>query len=266
VNEAFYRQTSRIEDRHWWFRARRTMADRVLRADGFTKGGRGLDLGCGSGGNLALLQRHCDEVVALDRSPLALELARTKHGRAQLICGDANRLDRLFVPHSFQLVTIFNVLYHRWIHDEAALLSGVGRALRPGGRLLLTEPAFPLLFRRHDRVDWGRRRYRLGEMLERVREAGFAVRRASYFNLPAFLPALLLAAAERSSRTFAAEENVDVRELSIPAAPINRALEALMGLEGRWIGRGGRLPLGVGLLVLAQVEPRPAPAGDPVRS
>ena len=256
MNEAFYHQTSRIEERHWWFRARRALADRLLRSEGSAAtSGRGLDVGCGSGGNLSLLARHCADVVGLERSALALDLARAKHPGARLVRGDANHAGSLFREESFAVITVFNVLYHRWIDAESAVLEQLAALLRPGGLLLVTEPAFPVLFRRHDAVDHGVRRYRAGELADLVRAAGLQVRRASYFNSVAFLPALLVAGVDRlRGRGVAAEhaDSAEVAELGVPVAPLNRSLEALLGVEARWIERVGRVPVGVGVLVLAR--------------
>jgi SAM-dependent methyltransferase len=255
VNDEFYLQTSRVEDDHWWFRHRRRLVDALLRAEcPAAPARRGLDVGCGSGGNLELLSRHCEEIVGLDRSALALRLAREKRPASLLVQGDANQLADLFPEDSFHLITSFNVLYHQWISDERTVLRQIARLLRPGGCLVLTEPAFRLLFRRHDVVDWGRRRYRLGELRRFVDAAQLSVRRSSYFNSVAFLPALAVATVQRGlgrlDRGAAAEQ--ELKELVLPNPLINRLLVALLGVESRWIRHFGRMPIGVGAMILAR--------------
>ena len=263
MNEAFYRQTSRIEDNHWWFRHRRRLIDALLTAEGRGRRGDGiaLDVGCGSGGNLRLLGRHCDRVVGLDLAELPLRLARAKHPGSLLVRADANRLADLFPADSFDLIALFNVLYHRAVEDESVVLAGIVGMLRPGGCLVLTEPAFPILFRRHDRLDHGKRRYRLAQFKRWIPASGLTLCRASYFNGPSFLPALALATIERArgrtERDDAGEG--EVGELRIPPTPLNRLLAALLRVEVGWIRRGGRIPLGVGVVLLAH---KPVPVGE----
>lgn len=61
-----YREIRRLEARNWWFVGMRRIAEALL---GDQRFGTALDLGCGSGGNLDLLERHADRVVACDLSP-----------------------------------------------------------------------------------------------------------------------------------------------------------------------------------------------------
>jgi SAM-dependent methyltransferase len=59
---------------------------------------------------------------------------------------------------TFDLVLLLDVLEHA--SDDAALLAeSISRAAQPGGWLLLSAPAHPLLFSHHDRLLGHRRRY-----------------------------------------------------------------------------------------------------------
>jgi hypothetical protein len=152
------------------------------------------------------------------------------------------------------------VLYHRWIADDVGLLRQVRNLLQPAGRLLITEPALPLLFRQHDRLDFGVRRYRLGELTEIVRAAGLRPVRASYFNAALLPAALARALFERwSGRTRRAiSEDEAAGEMRVPPDWLNQALLALGGAERAWLRSLGRLPLGVGVVVLARTSHRVA--------
>jgi SAM-dependent methyltransferase len=256
MQRGFYLQTSRIEESHWWFTHRRRLVEAILERElGRGRGERiALDVGCGSGGNLDLLRRYCASVAGLDRSEYALQLARLKEPGATLVHAEANQLRDRFSAESLDLVTVFNVLYHRWIANDAAVLSQIHDLLRPGGVLVLTEPAFRTLFRRHDDLDYGARRYRLGQLVGKTHQVGFAIRRASYFNVIGFVPAWFVARFERwTGRTGSGmNENETATELTLPAPWLNRTLHALLWPERAWISRGGRFPLGVSLLVVAK--------------
>jgi len=259
MRDGFYRQTARVEGRHWWFLHRRRIVTSLLDHQGIPEPARAharaLDVGCGTGGNLEMIERLGYFSVGVDRSPLALELARGSHRDAQFVSTDAQRLGDCFAPASFDLVTVFNVLYHEWIVDETGVLEQIGRVLRPGGWLLVTEPAFDSLARGHDRVDSGARRYTRRRLAGMVESAGFAVRRKTYFNAISFAPACVVAMMDRlrgrGDPGAHAEETVELR---VPPSPLNGMLLGLCGIERFWLRHVGDLPFGVGVLVLAQAE------------
>ena len=101
-------------------------------------------------------------------------------------------------------------------------------------------------------MDHGARRYRLGRLEAWIAGAGLTVRRASYFHVASFFPALALAAIDRMRTADSDLEAEDVGELRVPPAPFNRLLEWLFRAEAGWIQLGGRLPFGVGALLLAK--------------
>lgn len=266
MKDGFYRQTARVERDHWWFVHRRRLVETLLAGEGCgpaAPGRRVLDVGCGSGGNLEWLARSGWFAVGLDRSALALGLARASAERGVVVRAGAESLAECFRPASFDLVTLFNVLYHRWVASDAGVLAAARRVLEPGGLLVATEPAFGFLRRRHDEVDLGARRYtRRG--LERLAEsAGFEIVRSSYFNAPAFVPALVLAGLERVRPARAgARDGEESAEIAVPARPINRALLALCDAERAWIRAVGPLPLGLGVILVARAPGGAAAAPD----
>jgi ubiquinone/menaquinone biosynthesis C-methylase UbiE len=177
-----YRQIFAVQTTQWWGRSRRKLSLDLLRRFGLRQGCRHLDLGCGTGQNLGLLDSlQPSRVVGVDISPIALELAHQAWPQCELVQADVNaRLP--FTDGSFDVATIFNVLYHTWVEDEAAVLREVRRVLTADGLLLVTEPAFPVLAREVDIVDMAKRRYRLEPFLGIVHAAGFDVLLANHFT------------------------------------------------------------------------------------
>lgn len=247
MKKEFYEQTAAVEDRHWYMLGRRDLVRALLRRARF-RGKDALEVGCGSGGNLPLLAEWCAQVTGLDLSPVALAIARRKAARGtRLVRGDATRPP--FKAGSFDLVADFNMLYHRWVKDDAATLATWAALLRPGGTLVLFEPAFMALWRHHDEVDMGRVRYRLPQVTGWLRAAGLEVRTASYFNGWAFFPALALAFLEKLFPPAAGNDTI--AELSLPPAPVNRFIRLILALENWLIRTCGRLPLGTTLVCVA---------------
>jgi SAM-dependent methyltransferase len=260
MTKEFYEQTAAVEDTHWYMVARRRLADCCLRQMRNTHYARAFECGCGTGGNLSTLLQWAPDVTGIDLSPIALEIARKKHPTYNFLLGDANRMSELFPASSFDLAFLFNMLYHRWIVDDQRVIDQIYALLRPGGILLLFEPAFMFLWRHHDEADMGKTRYRLPDLAKKLRLSGFIVRRQSYFNAISFIPALLLALKEgrmHGSARRKGREAGEVAELSIPSPLVNRGVLALMTLERMWIRLFGRVPFGTTAFLAAQKPDAP---------
>ncbi len=93
------------------------------------EGERILDLGCGDGALTEKLAARGVAVVGVDGSPEQVEAARTRGLEARVADGQAlNFVDEFDAVFS-------NAALH-WMTDIDAVLAGVRRALRPGGRFV----------------------------------------------------------------------------------------------------------------------------------
>src|SRR5207248_8255591 len=135
-----------VEDTHWWYLGMRAIASDLLASLPLPPAPLILDAGCGTGGNAALLERH-GWLVGVDLSDLALDLAA---GRGHRPLARASVTALPFPDQTFDLVTSFEVLYHRAVGDDVAALGELRRVLRPGGHLLLRLPALDWLRGAHD--------------------------------------------------------------------------------------------------------------------
>ena len=157
VNTTLYDELHRVEQTHWWFRARRHIVWSLVRRYIGGKPSRRLkicELGCGTGGNLAAVADKHD-VVGVECSPQALEYARQT-------LGDRVRCGRLpdeidLPPASFDVVLLTDVLEH--IEDDAASARTALRLLRPGGIVVATVPAYQWLYSPRDAHHHHFRRY-----------------------------------------------------------------------------------------------------------
>lgn len=238
-----YEQMYRLEEWHWWFVSRRRIATALLGAQlGVDPQRRILDVGCGTGGNLEALKRW-GQVTGLDVSPLPLTLARSRDAN-QLV--QASALTQPYPGGVFDLVTAFDVLYHRWVRDDDQAMREIYRILRPSGWLLLTDSALPALWSKHDVTFQARQRYSLGDILGKLTRAGFAPYQSSYTYMTV-LPVTM--AIRLLMRWLPVVSEVELRP---PPAWLNRLLIGLSSWEAWWLRRRHRLPVGSSLICLAQ--------------
>jgi trans-aconitate methyltransferase len=92
-------------------------------------GERILDIGCGDGALTEQIVAAGAATVGVDASPPMIAAARARGLDARLVNAQELRFDREF-DGAFS-----NAALH-WVHDHDALLDGVRRALRPGGRFV----------------------------------------------------------------------------------------------------------------------------------
>jgi SAM-dependent methyltransferase len=245
MEQAEYLVMAAVEGHHWWYGGMRAITASML--DIAYAGRRDLqilDAGCGSGGNVRFLQRY-GSVTGIDLAAEALALGRER------VHSDMARASVLAIPFadaSFDLVTSFDVLYHRAVTDERVALCEARRVLRPGGLLLLRLPAYQFLLRRHDREVHTRRRYTAGHVRALLQSSGYVIERSSYINTVLFPLAVAQQLAERALPTFAPHGS----NLVPPTAALNEALRWPLAAEAAWIARGRSFPFGLSIVCLAR--------------
>lgn len=233
------RQHLELEERHWWFVARRKIVLGALEHHlGRRRGLEILDAGCGGGATLHSLRRY-GSPRGMELSEEAVRYARER-GR-DVVEGSIERMP--FASGEFDLALALDVIEH--VPDDQRALEELWRVLRPGGSLLVTVPALEVLWSAHDEANGHYRRYTLGGLRDAVEAAGFTAVHATYFNTLLFPPIL---AARTLGRLRGKSGGSDVAETS---RPLNAVLEGIFSLEAPLAGRA-RLPIGVSALCLAR--------------
>jgi SAM-dependent methyltransferase len=102
---------------------------------------RGLDVCCGTGAGLTVLERLCQEqVTGVDFSAGMLSQARSAVPGATLVRADARALP---FTGGFDLAVTFGALGHFLPSERPAFFEGVHRALRPGGLFVVAIGELP---------------------------------------------------------------------------------------------------------------------------
>ena len=134
---AQFRLHADIEDHHWWFRARRQIM-RALALRILTPGnGTVIDVGCGTGANLAALAEDYS-VLGIDASSDAIDFARQRFPRVDFLCDEIPVELGAEYAHP-RLFLLMDVLEH--VPNDAEFLHDVISMLVPGDAVLLTVPA-----------------------------------------------------------------------------------------------------------------------------
>lgn len=174
---------SKVESFHWWFVVRRKLLKSLLSSLNLTKDGITLDIGCGTGSNFKILRALGFNVIGLDQSIYALSLIKKKINFL-LINGDLNKLP--IRSNSTGIIIAMDILEH--LENDLNGIYETYRALKRGGILILTVPAFGFLRGIQDFITGHKRRYTKQEIMNKLKQEGFEVLRSSYFNFFLFFP------------------------------------------------------------------------------
>lgn len=242
--EAFSKLAA-MEAASFWFRARNYLIIWAMLRH-FPEMRRYLEIGCGTGYVLAGVAEAYPQasITGSEVFTVGLPYAASRVKKAELLQMDARRIPYV---EEFDVIGAFDVLEH--IEEDETVLAEMLRALRPGGGIAITVPQHPWLWSQQDESARHVRRYRVGEMREKVLQAGFKVEfKTSFVSL--LLPAMI------ASRMTRRKERADsskggMSELRLPTL-INRIFEGIMKFERLFIRLGLRFPAGGSLLLIAR--------------
>jgi len=224
-----------LDETHWWFQGRRRLL-RNLVGKLKLRDALILDAGCGTGFAREELGK-AGTVIGLDALPEAFAPESDGAGCMALI-------ERApFRGATFDLIVALDLLEH--LEDDEQALREIYRICKPGGYLFVTVPAYQWAWSRHDEALGHRRRYSAADLAEKVRRAGFTLRRLSYTVTTIFLPAMAYRLVRRRSG-----HGSDLFPVPEPA---NSLLGALIKLESRLVWNVN-FPFGLTVLLLAYRE------------
>ena len=170
------------EKTYWWHIGRLRIINAYLTmAVNDKKNKRILNIGCGTGGTVATLQRF-GRVDNVDTSQQAIDHMK-RSGFNNLTKVTGTKLP--FKDNSFDIIAAFDVLEH--IEDDLGALNEWRRVLKPGGAVVLTVPAYQWLWSSHDEALFHKRRYTVGRLRRVTNQANLRADKMSYaivFSLP----------------------------------------------------------------------------------
>jgi cyclopropane fatty-acyl-phospholipid synthase-like methyltransferase len=243
MDETYRAEYEQLYQAHWWWRAREAILLGVLRRLGPRPDSAILDVGCGNALSFRALAEfgtvrgiEVDAHLLDDSRPVRAQISTEPLGSA--VYDD---------PHwRFDVITALDVLEH--IDDDRSALASMAAMLKPGGLMIITVPAFQILWDQHDEINHHRRRYTVGELKRSLSGHGVDLVELRYLFPGLFLPKLAV-------RLWNAGRARKLAQHGIPRPWMNRALERLCILEDDLLRR---LPIPLGTSVLAVARKRDA--------
>lgn len=200
-DQSFFEFTASVERSHFWYVPRRrlltTLIDRY-----FPDASRYLEIGCGTGDMLSavLALKSWPSVNGSDLYPKSLSSVASRLGKDVGLV----QLDARHIPASakFDIIAAFDVIEH--IVDDEQVLKSMHAALKPGGGVIIAVPQHPFLWSHSDDLGGHVRRYRRGELEDKLQHAGFSIEYSNSYVallLPLMLVSRLIYKYGRHSRT-----------------------------------------------------------------
>jgi SAM-dependent methyltransferase len=232
-----YEQMAELDQRHWWYCARRDVVAALIRRVVRPPANAAiLEIGCGTGHNFPMLSQF-GHVDALELDDQARSIAEKRLGRSIM---SAPLPELAGVPERhYDLVGAFDVIEH--IDDDRASIASIAERLKPGGKFVMTVPAHQWMWSAHDTVNHHKRRYSKRRLAQLIEGSPLKLDAVGYFNSLLFPVAI----AERMASKALGKDGGD---LALPPAPLNAALKRTFAAERHLIGR---VPLPPGLSLFA---------------
>ena len=233
--------TGRAEIDHFWFHGFRAFLNPVVHeACRGRSSPRLVDCGCGTGHNMAWMQRH-GRVLGFDLTAGGVSAARARG----LTVAQGSVVALPFASNSFDVATCFDVL--QLIDDDAAVVREMARVVRPGGTVILTAAAFNILRGGHAAAWPEVKRYTRASLRRLAEGAGLDVHRATYL----FCSLFPLMVAVRALRRAMDDAGGDDWEMRPPPAPVNAVFTGMLRAEAAITRRWPIAPAGSSVLVVA---------------
>ncbi|HET7062564.1 MAG TPA: class I SAM-dependent methyltransferase [Nitrosospira sp.] len=238
-----FAELANAEAGNFWFRSRNRLITWAIQRF-FPAATSFLEIGCGTGFVLSGVTHKSPHlsVCGSEIHSSGLDFAATRVKQAKLFQMDARNIP---FEDEFDIVGAFDVLEH--IEEDEVVLGQIHRAVSPGGGAIFTVPQHRFLWSQQDEYACHVRRYEAGELLDKVKRAGFQVERTTSF-VALLLPLMFLSRLSKRKTI----ENFDATQEMRISRSLNAILERMLDLERMIIRAGISLPVGGSRLLIAR--------------
>ena len=237
MERVVYDRMAELDELHWWYRARRrVLASLIRRTIPLPPKARILEVGCGTGHNLQMLEQFgCVDGIEIDDAARAVAEKRLGRSIGSSPLPELVGVDR----GSYDMVAALDVVEH--IDDDRATIAALASCLKLGGKLLVTVPAHQWMWSAHDELNHHKRRYSKRRLEQLIEGSPLRLEELGYFNSLLFPLAVGARLAAKATGRGGGDD-------ALPPRPVNYAFERAFAAEARLIGR---VPLPPGLSLFA---------------
>jgi SAM-dependent methyltransferase len=225
MDRVIYERMAATQQVHWWFAGRRAIVDQLLKSLRLPPESRILEVGCGTGANIAML-RNFGSVAAVEPDLFARDHVRAAM-KIEVAAGSLPD-DLPYADRKFDVICLLDVLEHVERDEEA--LCNLRERLAPKGFLIITVPAYQWLYSSHDVQHHHYRRYTARRLRTLAKAAGLRPVRVGYYNTVLFPLALIRRIAEKLLELHPVDDS------ALPGSLLNRFLYRAFSLEAGFIG------------------------------
>jgi 2-polyprenyl-3-methyl-5-hydroxy-6-metoxy-1,4-benzoquinol methylase len=187
MDKNYYKEYYVLEREHWWFRARAKIISNLIskriKNQEINKL-KILNIGAATGKTSEILSEF-GTVTSLEYDKECCDFA---NDTLNLNIINGSILELPFADGEFDMVCALDVIEH--VEDDFLAVSEMKRVCKSGGLVVVTVPAFMLLWSNHDEVNHHFRRYTMSNLKEIFSKLNLTTVKATYFNTLLFLPIL----------------------------------------------------------------------------
>lgn len=226
MKKEFYKIYFELEKDNWWFRVRRNIIFWLLKTYCPTSDVgqyKILDYGCGSGFLVGQLQEMGYGACGIDVSEEAVRIGAERGVKNLYIEG----INFNFPDESFDAILAMDVIEH--IEDDVSVMKKLTRLLKPGGKMIITVPAYMWMWGVQDEVAHHYRRYTMNSVLKLIKNRpDLSVIRKTYFNTFLFVPAAVVRLISKAFNLKSRESDFDINNQFL-----NKTLYAIFNFEAQ---------------------------------
>jgi SAM-dependent methyltransferase len=251
--KADFEELLKAEENHFWFKYRNNViGSNVFELLVNCKNSRFLELGCGNGNVIREIEKRLPEATIVGSE---LHEEGLLNARGRVAC-ELVQADIYSLPNwaKFDLIGIFDVLEH--LPDDVKALQEIRQSLKPGAKLIITVPASMKLWSYFDEVAGHFKRYSCDTLEEALLKSGFKIVTNEPFMMPLFPAMWLSRKFTQLKKKLGLNGQKEDRALAndqLKISPfMNFIMGTILGIEGKLINMGVRMPFGTSILAIAE--------------
>ncbi len=238
MEESNYDHMNNLEKTNWWYQGKKDLFDKILqRLSKKRKFSTALDIGCGVGANLKVLEKYSESAVGLDFSEKAVSYCQER-GFTNVAQGDVLDLQASVPGEKFDVVLCSELLEHV---DDHKAIEEIANVTKQGGVFIFSVPAHMYLWNDNDDISQHQRRYEK-KRLRKLLKDDFRILKLSYWNSTLFLPTWGFYKLDKLRK-----KKEKTNNLNLVPTSLNTTLHGILKMENKLFQKMN-LPQGISLV------------------